>query len=483
MLNYFTLPTSGTPTGLKANFGKDSNNFEMGKPKWLTSLKSKVLHHGKVNKKTEEGAKTFLEQTQASSPTTAKPSTSVCRKKLTSKDRTQALALLHSQGFNDLERKNGVETTDMRNAFVWALTNGNEIVAQFLIERGIDTTVASQVPPLIIAARHGHKNIVNLLLDHGANIHAENHFGRTALIEACLKGHNAMVKILLERGANVLESDSSGRTPLHKVAEKALTSLVVLLLENGANVHCQDTQGLTPLSDACGTGDAAAARVLIDNGANMMEGDKMGRTPLHKAAQNGREEAVALLLEKGAEVDDKDYFGKTALHRAAEQVMKTTGKVQERHEGVVWLLIKGGADLLSEDDVGNTPLQLLKGGKRKRPFSNKFETFLKTGQQEGDEEAGASERVTVFKKKEAKGIQLEPTIFKKERTRHHLESSKATSSQEFGKLPTARTLHPRWNHVTDVPPMILPPGGGYHPGRSKYERETGFIDPQILRWD
>jgi hypothetical protein len=161
--------------------------------------------------------------------------------------------------------------------------------------------------------------------------------------------------------------------------------------------------------------------------------------------------------------------------------------VQERYEGVVWLLIKGGADVLSEDDVGNTPLQLLKGGKRKRPFSNKFETFLKNRQQEDDEEAGATEKATVFKKKEAKGIQLEPTVLKKEVTAYRLDGKAPTREMEnppeIRKLPTARTLPPSWNHVTNVPPMVLPPGGGYHSGRSKYERETGFVDPHILRWD
>lgn len=228
-----------------------------------------------------------------------------------------------------------------------------------------------------------------------------------------------------------------------------------------------------------------------------MEGDKMGRTPLHKAARNGREEVVALLLERGVDIDNKDDSGQTALHRAAEQIMKTTSRaMQERYEGVAWLLIKGGADVLSKDRNGNTPLKLLKDGKGNRLLSIKLENILKTGQKKADDEARPLEKATILKKKEAKGIQFEPTVLKKEMTGYCLDGKapakemenlpqrKVTEAkQPEGKLPTARA--PSWNHATNVQPMTLPPGGGHHSGRFEYlfESKTDFIDPQILRWD
>lgn len=65
----------------------------------------------------------------------------------------------------------------------------------------------------------GHAEIVEHLLDKGAEINHEDADGRTALSVAALcvpasEGHSSVVSLLLERGSEVDHKDRDGMTPL-----------------------------------------------------------------------------------------------------------------------------------------------------------------------------------------------------------------------------------------------------------------------------
>ena len=52
--------------------------------------------------------------------------------------------------------------------------------------------------------------MINLLLDAGANINAQDESGNTALIMASMNAHSDIVKLLLQRGANVNQVNKFG---------------------------------------------------------------------------------------------------------------------------------------------------------------------------------------------------------------------------------------------------------------------------------
>jgi ankyrin repeat protein len=56
---------------------------------------------------------------------------------------------------------------------------------------------------LMIASENGHKEVVELLLNKGANINYKNDDGYTALMLASAKGHKNIVELLLNKGAHI----------------------------------------------------------------------------------------------------------------------------------------------------------------------------------------------------------------------------------------------------------------------------------------
>ena len=89
--------------------------------------------------------------------------------------------------------------------------------------------------PLIVAADGGCKEIVEMLLQAGANIEHRNDQGETALISAAQNGHKEIVQMLLDAGANVNQENADGETALDLTIKlRHKKDLVDLLLEHGA---------------------------------------------------------------------------------------------------------------------------------------------------------------------------------------------------------------------------------------------------------
>ena len=93
----------------------------------------------------------------------------------------------------------------------------------------------------IEAAKTGNTTLVHdILTNHPVNINAQEYlFGDTALNWAAYKGHTEMVKILLEANADIHAQDKHYTTPLHDAAQSGHTEIVKILLDAGANINAQ----------------------------------------------------------------------------------------------------------------------------------------------------------------------------------------------------------------------------------------------------
>lgn len=109
---------------------------------------------------------------------------------------------------------------------------------------------SSGYTPLHHAAIGGHSDVVEVLLEKGAQINMTGGRGETALYLAASKGNAAVVELLATNGADVNRASSDGKTPLHKAAMAGHADTVITLLEAGADPAATDRSRRTPLQMA-----------------------------------------------------------------------------------------------------------------------------------------------------------------------------------------------------------------------------------------
>lgn len=163
------------------------------------------------------------------------------------------------------------------------------------------TTESGGASILAWCSHHGDVTAVRLLVERGAPLASLG--PNLDLSGAAFHGHWQLVEYLVEQGADVNHSDPiNGETPLHaalcKANRPAYDHVVEVLLRAGADPRRATTPG--------------AATVAF-----MRDCRTRGETPLHRAAAYGSERSVRMLLDAGAEREARDEAGDTPLSWAS----------------------------------------------------------------------------------------------------------------------------------------------------------------------
>ncbi|RNJ52775.1 hypothetical protein D7B24_002884 [Verticillium nonalfalfae] len=192
---------------------------------------------------------------------------------------------------------------------------------------------------LHFASRHGHDDIVELLLQSGSSPHSKNSKGETALHEAA-KSNSVSVAIMLvtagvspevesnekQTGLDVAVAFGSVMTAAYLVGASSSGTIwagfrkalryddqaeIMDVFEDSIDFLLDDeTRAGNFLLVSAYQGDEKAARYLLDHGVSPNDAiDHNGATPLHLAASFGHVHIAKDLLDAGAEVNVKDSMG------------------------------------------------------------------------------------------------------------------------------------------------------------------------------
>ncbi|KRF02009.1 hypothetical protein ASG87_10975 [Frateuria sp. Soil773] len=249
-----------------------------------------------------------------------------------------------------LELGHAVDTRDAQGAtaLLHACGAGHRDVAAHLLAAGADAGLAAQngVTPLAAATAARREALVALLLQHRVPVDQRLPGEGTALMVAAGMGYPEIVEQLLEGGADLAAADAQGRTALHAAAQFGFEHndslrarrLLDVLLKRGADVNGADGEGKTPLllllgahlrpGGACdATHIGALVPVLLEAGAKLEHADQRGVTALHACAMHALLPPARVLLSRGADRNSADAFGRTAA-----DVARQLGLVDIAHE-------------------------------------------------------------------------------------------------------------------------------------------------------
>lgn len=121
---------------------------------------------------------------------------------------------------------------DGETALHRAASRGHVQAAKLLLDRGatVDAADGEGVTPLVLAAYRGHTDVVKLLLERGAFVNAqEKRNGLSSLSHAVGRGDRELVAVLLAHGADPALKSADGRTALDRAEANGATDIVALL--------------------------------------------------------------------------------------------------------------------------------------------------------------------------------------------------------------------------------------------------------------
>eukprot|EP00919_Chromeraceae_sp_WS-2016_P020884 GHVR01049562.1.p1 GENE.GHVR01049562.1~~GHVR01049562.1.p1 ORF type:complete len:536 (-),score=115.29 GHVR01049562.1:347-1954(-) len=264
----------------------------------------------------------------------------------------------------------------------------NQRVVNYLLDYGADNKAKGKLSrtPFLVSCFYGHLEMASFLYDVASPyIEDVDDNGNTALHLACVGGHVDVIEYLIEKGANIHAVGFVKRRCLHKASFTGHLEVVQLLLEKGAHKDLEepDEDGNTALQLACGGGRLEVVEELLRHRANPLAVGLLDRTALHMACRNDHVDVATLLLDRTKiDINARDEDGNTALHLGASKgyvdVCALTlerhadanarGKAQRTpmhmvcqagHLQVLFLLLdKGATDLELTDRDGRTALHL-----------------------------------------------------------------------------------------------------------------------------
>lgn len=192
-------------------------------------------------------------------------------------------------------------------------------IAELLLKKGASTKLFDdRMRTALHIAVDESEDLVELLVEYGANLEDADSNGDTALLLAVIADKPADVSFLLKSGANPAHLNHSHDDALLAAVRANSTAVIPPLLQHGVKLETVDADGCTALFNAARHGHTDILAHLINHGASVKCLSPEGHSPLSIALLNRRFEAANMLITYSSINPYYVIRGQTYLMHAVE---------------------------------------------------------------------------------------------------------------------------------------------------------------------
>ncbi|KAJ0106923.1 hypothetical protein J7T55_011018 [Diaporthe amygdali] len=211
---------------------------------------------------------------------------------------------------------------------------------------------------LLRAVEANRADVVEALINAGADkeVRDENDF--VALIVATLRGSWDAARVLIEQGVDLDVYGDMGNGVLHMAAHRAPAEFMGYLLDKGLPINYQNHWGGTPLLEAAERDNRdETIALLLERGADPEPRNNAGYTPLQLAARSGKMNVVKMILSR---MRERELLGPSYPSKPGAGSWYPLAEASyHTHPECVRLLLAAGSELNIRNDERNTPLHLV----------------------------------------------------------------------------------------------------------------------------
>ncbi len=255
--------------------------------------------------------------------------------------------------------------------------------------------------PLMLACDTANVEQVKVLLSKNVSVGAKNKNGITALMLAAkanymnygkiqppVEAYRQVVTLLLQHGASIDDTDKIGNSVLMYAAMGGNVQIAKLLVDRGASPDTVNSHSVTTLYGATISGNLAMMQFFLDRGGKIDTGDDSGNTPLWLTASGTHLDAFKLLIDKGADINVRNADGETILMEVCSS-SKGDNPIRLIQQSKAALLIGKGIDVNAQSDLSLSSQKLnnqLGGFGVDRSMTASGQTALMFAVRQGDAE-------------------------------------------------------------------------------------------------
>ncbi|CAH1797675.1 unnamed protein product [Owenia fusiformis] len=240
-------------------------------------------------------------------------------------------------------------------ALITAVVSNQIQVAQYLIQKDCDINTPGQdgVPPLCLALKKGHMDMMAVLVKGGCRVNVVDPNTKMAPLCLAIKlGNFNAVKLLVRSGCDVNQCDGYGNTPVHLAVTYNYIKILRMLLKQGCNLNIFNMNDKAPLHLATDLGNVAAIKnmVLASTGKIAFEAQL---SDLSLRDHDNASHACNQMVRSGrtcvtsCDLDLQTQLGnETALHIA----------VRLNHVQLTKFFLRSGASANITNTINQTPL-------------------------------------------------------------------------------------------------------------------------------